>query len=224
MVEAIQKIQDHGIWVLSSIINGLESDNVATLRTMRDFAIASGTAFAQFPIYSVYPGTKDYHEMVQDRKNRERPDYVPKHKIQMIREKFWLDFDHTEVTVKHPTMSSAEIEREVRKSWRSFYSLKSIIKRTRSGPLRKLSPIGKLVYTFTCLVFYTLYPDGIAADNDVRRIKLGFFGQLRVKALIAATRKTQDWFGIHPRRASLKPKHEVFGSEAHGPTLGAELN
>ena len=47
--------------VLASIINGLESDTVATLRTMREFAVASGTAFAQFPIYSVYPGTKDYH-------------------------------------------------------------------------------------------------------------------------------------------------------------------
>src|SRR4029450_2661253 len=47
MVEAIQKIQDHGMVVLASIINGLESDTVATLSTMREFAVASGTAFAQ---------------------------------------------------------------------------------------------------------------------------------------------------------------------------------
>src|SRR5712692_6581825 len=51
MVEAIQKIQNHGIFVLASIINGLESDTLSTLRTMREFAIASGTAFAQFSIY-----------------------------------------------------------------------------------------------------------------------------------------------------------------------------
>src|SRR5262249_6084223 len=82
MVEAIQKIQSHGIFVLASIINGLESDTVATLQTMREFAIASGTAFAQFPIYSVYPGTKDYHEMFRDWKNRDVADYVPKHKVQ----------------------------------------------------------------------------------------------------------------------------------------------
>src|SRR6185369_8501209 len=158
MVEAIQKIQDHGMVVLASIINGLESDTVATLRTMREFAIASGTAFAQFPIYSVYPGTKDYHEMVQDRKNHDRAGYVPKHKVQMVGDKFWLENDHAEVNVRHPTMSAAEIEREVRTSWRSFYSLSAIIKRTRSGPLRKLSPVGKFVYAVTCLVFYTLYP------------------------------------------------------------------
>jgi radical SAM superfamily enzyme len=53
MVEAIQKIQDHGMVVLASIINGLESDNRRHLADDGEFAVASGTAFAQFPIYSV---------------------------------------------------------------------------------------------------------------------------------------------------------------------------
>lgn len=219
MVEAIQKIQSHGIMVLASIINGLESDSLETLRTMREFAVASGTAFAQFPIYSVYPGTKDYHEMMQDRKNRDREDYVPKHQVQMIADKFWLDFDHSQVNVKHPTLSAAEIEREVRTSWRSFYSLKSIMGRTRRGPLSKLSPVGKFVYAVTCLVFYTLYPDGIAADN-ARKAKLTFFGKVRVRVLITITRRTQDWFGIKPPRPA-KQKHEVFASEPHRPTVQA---
>src|SRR5947209_20515916 len=43
MVEAIQKIQDNGILVLSSIICGLESDTVGTIQTMRKFATESGT-------------------------------------------------------------------------------------------------------------------------------------------------------------------------------------
>src|SRR5215470_15617176 len=38
MVEAIQKIQGTGILVLSSVISGLESDTIHTLRTMRQFA------------------------------------------------------------------------------------------------------------------------------------------------------------------------------------------
>jgi radical SAM superfamily enzyme YgiQ (UPF0313 family) len=220
MVEAIQKIQSHGIFVLASIINGLESDTVETLQTMRDFAIASGTAFAQFPIYSVYPGTKDYHEMLRDWKNRDVADYVPKHAVQMISEKFWLDFDHTEVNVKHPTMSSAEIEREVRASWRSFYSLSAIIKRTQIGPLRRLSPIGKFVYAVTCLVFYTLYPDGIAADN-ARKMKLSLMARLRVRVLIAVTRRTGDWFGTRAPRSPVKSKQEVFAAEPRSSTFGA---
>lgn len=220
MVEAIQKIQSHGIFVLASIINGLESDTVETLQTMRDFAIASGTAFAQFPIYSVYPGTKDYHEMVRDWKNRDVAGYVPKHTVQMISEKFWLDFDHTEVNVRHPTMSSAEIEQEVRTSWRSFYSLRAIIKRTQIGPLRRLSPIGKFVYAVTCLVFYTLYPDGIAADN-ARKMKLSLMARLRVRVLIAVTRRTGDWFGTRAPRSPVKSKQEVFAAEPRSSTFGA---
>jgi len=108
----------------------------------------------------------------------------------------------------------------VRASWRSFYSLKAIITRTRSGPLSKLSPVGKFVYAVTCLVFYTLYPDGIAADN-ARKMKLGFFGKVRVRVLIAVTRRTQDWFGM--RRPRREMRRGRFGKDAANPTLSTEL-
>ena len=60
MVETIQKIQDAGILVLSSIICGLESDTVQTIRTRRKFALESGSILAQFTFYHPYPGTKDF--------------------------------------------------------------------------------------------------------------------------------------------------------------------
>ncbi|HYW74333.1 MAG TPA: radical SAM protein [Pyrinomonadaceae bacterium] len=223
MVEAIQNIQTHGIMVLASIINGLESDTIETLQTMREFAVASGAAFAQFPIYSVYPGTRDYHEMMQDRKQRHQGGHIPKHKVEMIADKFWLDFDHNQVNVKHPTLSSGEIEREVRASWRRFYSLSAIVKRTRTGPLRQLSPFGKFVYAVTCLVFYTLYPDGIAADN-ARKQKLSLLGKIRVRVLIGVTRRTGDWFGTRHHDPRSRRRRDVFAGDSHGPTLGAELN
>jgi radical SAM superfamily enzyme YgiQ (UPF0313 family) len=201
MVEAIQKIQEHGIYVLASVINGLESDTLTTLRTMREFANASGTAFAQFPLYSAYPGTKDYYEMVRDWKNRERVDYVPKHSVQIVREKFWLDYDQTEVSVKHPTIALEDLEREAHESWRSFYRLKAIIKRMRSGALGDLPLTGKLCYTVACLAFHSLYPGGVAADN-VRKTKLGVIPKLCVLAAIRMLRRTYDW-GLKP-----KPRNE----------------
>ncbi|HBB97935.1 MAG TPA: radical SAM protein [Blastocatellia bacterium] len=222
MVEAIQKIQDHGIIVLASIINGLESDTVATLRTMREFAIASGTAFAQFPIYSVYPGTKDYHEMLRDLKNRDREGYVPKHAAQFIRDKFWLDFDHTELTVKLPHLSNEDLAREAAESWQTFYNPKGILKRIR-GPLSWMSLSGKLFYAMACIGFMSLYPNGIAADN-VRKNKLGFFNRVCLRVVIMITRRGRDLFGIHRRRPALTQEQEVFAAESRGPTLGAELN
>jgi radical SAM superfamily enzyme YgiQ (UPF0313 family) len=200
MVEAIQKIQDHGILVLASIINGLESDNLSTLRTMREFACTSSTAFAQFVIFSVYPGTKDYHEMMRDRKNRNRPGYVPKHAVQFVRNKFWLDYDHTDVAIKHPSMATADLRREVIESWRRFYSLKAIIRRTRTGPTGAMPLRGKLAYAVASLAFVSLYPEGIAADN-VRKGKLGLLARLCVRAAIVLTRMTSDWFGIRPQGA-----------------------
>jgi len=222
MVEAIQKIQDHGMVVLASIINGLESDTVATLRTMREFAVASGTAFAQFPIYSVYPGTKDYHEMLRDLKNRDRAGYLPKHSAQFIRDKFWLDFDHTENTVKHPTLTSEELTREVQKSWKEFYSAGAIFRRMRSGPLARLSLTGKLFYVVACIGFMSLYPNGIAADN-VRKQNLGFFNRISLRVVIMLTRRKRDLFAFGRRKPAVKPKPDVFASEPHGSTFGAEL-
>lgn len=202
MVEAIQKIQNHGIMVLASIINGLQTDTLDTLRTMREFAVDSGTAFAQFPLYAVYPGTKDYHEMMRDFKNRDKEGYVPKHSIQIIRDKFWLDFDHTEFSVRHPTLTTEELTAEVQESWRTFYGVRAIWGRTRSGPMSTLSFTGRIFYTIACLAFASLYPAGIAADN-VRKAKLGLFARLSIRATMAMTRRTSDWFGIKPKRAAV---------------------
>jgi radical SAM superfamily enzyme YgiQ (UPF0313 family) len=221
MVETIQKIQSHGIIVLASIINGLETDTVATLRTMREFAIASGTAFAQFPTYIVYPGTKDYHEMLRDLKHRGQAGYVPKHSAQFIRDKFWLDYDHAEVTVKHPLLSHDELMRENRESWRRFYSVRAMLKRLR-GSLAYLPLGGKLFYAIACFGFMSLYPNGIAADN-VRKNNLGFLDRVCVRAAIKLTRMTRDWFRIRRPRTASHPR-EAF---AHGPqraNLGAEIS
>jgi len=204
MAEAIQTIQSHGIMVLASIIGGLESDTLDTLRTMRQFASASGTAFAQFPLYSVYPGTKDYHEMIRDWKNREQVDYVPKHAVQIIKEKYWLDYDHTDVAVTHPTIPTADLMKEAQASWSTFYSLKEIIARTRNGPMSSLPLASRVVYSVACLVFASLYPGGVAADN-VRKTRLGLFARLSVRAAIRLTRRSYDW-GIQPQRDPRQPE------------------
>ncbi|MGH9856989.1 MAG: B12-binding domain-containing radical SAM protein, partial [Acidobacteriota bacterium] len=72
MVDTIQTIQKNGIFVLSSIICGLESDTVETIQTMREFAKASGSLLAQFTLYSPFPGTVDFLEMMQDHRARKQ--------------------------------------------------------------------------------------------------------------------------------------------------------
>jgi len=198
MAEAIQTIQSHGIMVLASIIGGLESDTLSTLQTMRQFANLSGTAFAQFPLYSVYPGTKDYHEMIRDWKNRDNPDYKPKHAVQIVAEKYWLDYDHTEVAVKHPSIAGEDLLRESQESASNFYSFKEILARTRSGPMSSLPLPAKIFYAVACRVFASLYPGGIAADNVSKR-RLGIIPRLSMRAAMRVARRDYDW-GIRPQR------------------------
>jgi hypothetical protein len=76
--------------------------------------------------------------------------------------------------------------------------------------MSSLPLVSRLFYGVACLVFASLYPGGIAADN-VRKNKLGLFARLSVRAAIRITRRTYDW-GIRPQRR--EPIEEVIDMAA----------
>lgn len=186
MVQAIQKIQDSGIFVLSSIICGLESDTVQTIQTMRRFATESGTLFAQFTVFNPYPGTKDFYEMMTDRKNLAKPDFRPKHKTQILHDDYWLKPLRPVDIIKHPNISKNDLHTENKKCWDSFYSVSESLKRTRCGTARGWSTPARLTYLLVCLLFKRAYAGyGMAADS-VRRKKSGMVTKLMIKAAVSA--------------------------------------
>ena len=181
MVDAIQRIQASGIMVLSSIICGLESDTVQTIRSMRRFANQSGTLFAQFTVYNPYPGTKDFHEMMNDKENLGRPGFCPKHKTQILEEEYWLKPLRPVDIVQHPCISRNDLHRENKKCWDSFYSLWESLKRTRHGPVRSWRLAGKITYLLACVLFKRAYAGyGMAADS-VRRKENGTLTRMLLK-------------------------------------------
>ena len=181
MIETIQEVQENGIFVLSSIICGLESDSILSIETMRKFALESGTSMAQFTIYNPYPGTKDYYEMMTDRKNRDRPGYVPKHKTEILHDRFWLDFQKPADIIKHPNMTREELIRENKQCWDAFYSSKAVFKRAFSGIGKSWSPAARISYIMLCFIFKRIYSEnGISADS-VKRRKTGFITKLLVR-------------------------------------------
>jgi hypothetical protein len=216
MVEAIGRIQDHGILVLSSIISGLESDTVETIRAMRRFALESGTLLAQFPFYHPLPGTKDYYEMVADRKNREQLNYKPKHKFELLHDEFWLKPYTNLDLVRHPSLTRAQWLEENQRCWNSFYSVRQSIRRVGRGWARSWPVAGKIVYVFACLAFRRVYAgDGLSADAVNRRkrsfttswlIRIGvalyghFFRSKKVglRVDLAPTFKSPDLAGASP--------------------------
>jgi radical SAM superfamily enzyme YgiQ (UPF0313 family) len=193
MVKTIEKIQDSGIAVLSSIICGLESDTVQTIRTMRKFALESGSVLAQFCSYHPYPGTKDFYEMVRDNQGRSEPNYVPKHRVQLRDERFWLKPVNEVDVIDHPNISRDELLAENQKCWKAFYSVKEAIKRVRKGRSDKWRLTGKIVYVLFCIAFKRIYGgQGMAADG-VRKRRLGTLTRGIIKIGIAI-------FNYHFRR------------------------
>ena len=185
MVETIQQIQGSGILLLSSIICGLESDTVSTIQTMNRFATESGTIFAQFTVYNPYPGTKDYYEMMSDKKNLGKPGFVPKHKTQILREEYWLTPLRPVDIIKHPNISALELHTENKKCWDSFYSLRESFKRTRRGTAKSWPLAGRIAYLIICLVFRRAYAGyGMAADS-VRRTEAGFGTRMLIKSAVS---------------------------------------
>ncbi len=182
MVETIQKIQESGIWVLSSIICGLESDTIQTIQTMRRFALESGSVLAQFTIYGPYPGTKDFYEMMTDRRNGEKAEYVPKHKTRIAHERYWLKPLSSVEIIEHASIGRKELLTEQRMCWEAYYSFREIFKRTFQGTVRSWHWAGKLAYLFGCLAFKRVYGgQGISADS-VRSTKIRSITRMLVKA------------------------------------------
>ena len=184
MVAAIQKIQATGIMVLSSIICGLESDTLGTIRTMRKFANESGTLFAQFTVYNPYPGTKDFHEMMDDKKNLGKPGFRPKHKTQILADEYWLKPLKPVDIARHPNMSGIDLHRENKECWNSFYSLRQSLKRTGRGRARRWPWGAKLAYLLTCVLFKRAYAGyGMAADS-VRRKENGTVTRMLLRTAV----------------------------------------
>lgn len=178
--EMIGKIQDRGILVLSSIITGLPTDDAAAIRQMADFAIDSGTLLAQFTLFNAFPGTKDFLEMVQDRRRRDEIGYVPKQSIQLLDDAFWLRPKNQAEIVKHPRMSREDWLDANRDCWDRFYSLRASIRRVLTGPARRWPFAGRITYIFACLAFRRVYRgDGLSADS-VNRNQLSWSTRLMV--------------------------------------------
>lgn len=169
MVETIQKVQSKGILVLSSIICGLESDTPQTLRAMSEFARKSGSILAQFPIYNLYPGTKDYYDFSKHVKQKES-DSPAKHALQVVEPRYWLSQARVVDQYHHPHMSREELQAENQRCWDEFYSLREILRRLQHGVARSWPFAGRLTYILLCLVFKRVYQgDGVSADCVQRK-------------------------------------------------------
>ena len=119
--------------------------------------------------------------MVQDRERRDTPGYVPKHQTRLVLDKFWLSDVGPADVIAHPHLTKEDLLRENRLSWDAFYSIATLLRRTRSGIPTRWTTAAKLTYIIFSLMFRRVYGgNGLVADV-VHKKRIGTFTKAAVK-------------------------------------------
>ncbi len=124
LIEKLHTIRTEGTpFILGSLIFGLESDTPASLEYTKVFSRDCGMALAQFVPMVPFPGTVDFALMRRGKK---------KLKLKDPNYDYWLDPDHPRILYDHPNFKNdEELLQKVDEAWEDFYSVSSIMKRSR---------------------------------------------------------------------------------------------
>ena len=114
MSQAINKIHKAGIEIIGSFVLGLDGDDKDVFKRTVDFAKAHKLAAAQFSVLTPYPGTVVRQELEQEGR---------------IIDHDWSRYTMSNVAFRPRHMTAQELEEGQKATYRSFYSMQSIISR-----------------------------------------------------------------------------------------------
>ena len=115
--KSISTIHDSGIKILGSFMFGLDNDGPDVFDRTLDFCIDNRLECANFYVLTPLPGTKLFDEMKAD----ERIEHFN-----------WSRYDANHVVIKPARMSKKELTEGYIRTYRAFYSLRSIARRALS--------------------------------------------------------------------------------------------
>ena len=176
LVDAVDRIQRHGIYVLGSYIVGLAQDDANTPARMLEIAQKSNMALAQFVQYTFFPGTVDHNMLARG-----------KHALTLVPgfERFWLVKARERKFLIHPTLTERQIRAAMSYLWDGFYSTNAVIRRGLRLGLRSARHL--FAYLVFCKFYKRVYAGyGMSADS-ARTVEVGWFtrwlGQHTVQSL-----------------------------------------
>jgi len=158
LIERLRTFRRHGVHVLGSFIFGLPSDRPGTFDATAAVAERAELTFAQFVTLTPYPGTVDFIRW--EKTMTDKPTLIAGIPItrrwlipQALRPKLYWP---------HPVMSAEKIRRQTQAVWDSFYSWKSIWKRSRFIKSMR----ARLAFLLISKIYRQMYADtGIATDS-----------------------------------------------------------
>jgi radical SAM superfamily enzyme YgiQ (UPF0313 family) len=134
--EAIGRIHDHGIGIMGTFIVGLDDDDEMTFDRIADFVIRNKLDWALTFIMAPCPGTDSFKRLEKEGR---------------ILTRDWEKYDSLNAVYRPLLMSSEELERGLRKTWKTVFSPPSIYNRIIKGP--RIHPLFYLIMNWQ---FYRL--------------------------------------------------------------------
>jgi radical SAM superfamily enzyme YgiQ (UPF0313 family) len=125
--DAIKRLHDAGIMINGSFVYGLDHDTPDVFARTLDFAIENKIETATFHILTPFPGTRTFARF--EREGR-------------ILHKDWERYDTRHAVFRPRLMTPSQLEQGYWRSYREFYSCRSILKRSIGLP----NPLKRVAY------------------------------------------------------------------------------
>ena len=122
----VNTIQSYGISVLSTLMIGMETDTVESIRQIPDIIEEIGVDVPRYNILTPYPGTPFYEQLKAE--NR-------------LLTTDWYYYDTETVVFQPKNMSPATLQEEFYKLWQDTFTLKRIFKRLKTSKNKGLKLI-----------------------------------------------------------------------------------
>ena len=114
----VNTIQSYGISVLSTLMIGMETDTVESIRQIPDIIEEIGVDVPRYNILTPYPGTPFYEQLKAE--NR-------------LLTTDWYYYDTETVVFQPKNMSPATLQEEFYKLWQDTFTFKRIFKRLKTS-------------------------------------------------------------------------------------------
>lgn len=127
----VKTIQSYGISILSTIMIGLETDTVESIREIPDIVEEIGVDIPRYSILTPYPGTPFYEQLEKEGR---------------LLTKDWYYYDTETVVFKPKNMSYEVLQEEFYKLWIESFTLKRIMKRIRNSKNKGIKFIAEIFF------------------------------------------------------------------------------
>lgn len=127
----VKTIQSYGISILATIMIGMETDTVESIRKIPDIVEEIGVDIPRYSILTPYPGTSFFEQLEKEGR---------------LLTKDWYYYDTETVVFKPKNMTYETLQEEFYKLWIDSFTFKRIIKRVRNSKNKGIKFIAEVFF------------------------------------------------------------------------------